>query len=179
MANAIGMLEVKSIAKGMALCDAMVKSAQVELLSAASGCPGRYTILLGGETASVRTALNTGIALGGNKIFDSFFLANLHPQVLEYFGKKNREAGYGAVGIAEYSSVAAAVLGADKALKAAQVTLIEFRHGFCVGGRGYFTLTGDVGAVRSAMERATQGAHKLIDVEIIPRPAPDFFETLR
>ena len=84
----------------------------------------------------------------------------------------------GAVGVLEYYSVASAIIGADIAAKAADVQLIEVRIGYAIGGKGYVTLTGDVGAVRAAVAAAREQAELLVGTSIIPRPSPKVFEAL-
>ena len=41
----IGFLELNSIAKGIEVADAVLKAAEVELISAKPSCPGKYHIL--------------------------------------------------------------------------------------------------------------------------------------
>lgn len=178
MSHAIAMIELSSISKGMAVCDAMAKAAHITILSATTGCPGRYVILVGGDTSNVKSAFQVATESGGKKISDSFFLSNVHPDVLTYYGKKNRTAPYGALGIVEYSSLPSILRAADAALKAGNVTLLELRHGFGIAGRGVLTVVGDVGAVRSAVKQATLTESKLIGSEVIARPHKDFFEKL-
>ena len=49
------------------------------------------------------------------------------------------------MGVLEFYSIASAITAADVAAKAANVTLIEVRIGYAIGGKGFVTLTGDVG----------------------------------
>lgn len=49
MGNALGMIELSSIARGIETCDYMVKAAQVDLVRASTVCPGKYIIIIGGE----------------------------------------------------------------------------------------------------------------------------------
>ena len=53
MGLAIGMVELNSIARGIETCDYMVKAAQIQLLRSSTVCPGKYLILIGGETGDV------------------------------------------------------------------------------------------------------------------------------
>lgn len=76
-----------------------------------------------------------------------------------------------AIGILETKGFAPLVQGADAALKAANVDLVEWRQ----VGSGYvsFVIEGDVAAVRSAIETAADSASKIGQVMsqlIIPRP---------
>ena len=52
------------------------------------------------------------------------------------------------------------------------------RLGYASGGKGYVTLTGDVGAVRAAVAAAREQAELLVGTSIIPRPSPKVFEAL-
>ena len=64
------------------------------------------------------------------------------------------------------------------AAKAANITLIEVRIGYAIGGKGYVTLTGDVGAVRAAVAAAEREAELLVGTTVIPRPSPKLFQSL-
>ena len=64
------------------------------------------------------------------------------------------------------------------AAKAASITLIEVRIGYAIGGKGYVTLTGDVGAVREAVAAASRDAELLVGTTVIPRPSAQLFESL-
>ena len=46
MPNAIGLIEVTSIAMGYELQDAMLKTADVELLTARTICSGKYLVIV-------------------------------------------------------------------------------------------------------------------------------------
>ena len=72
----------------------------------------------------------------------------------------------------------AAQTAADVAAKAADVTLIEVRIGYAIGGKGFVTLTGDVGAVRAAVAAAKENAELLVNTSIVPRPANQLFDAL-
>ena len=48
MYQAIGIIELKSIAQGVEATDAALKSAGVQLISAHAACPGKFEIILTG-----------------------------------------------------------------------------------------------------------------------------------
>lgn len=60
MSKAVGILELSSIAKGMETGDAMLKSANVELLVSKTLCPGKFLLMLGGDVGAVQQAINSG-----------------------------------------------------------------------------------------------------------------------
>ena len=83
-----------------------------------------------------------------------------------------------AVGVMEFYSIASAILAADTAAKAANIRLIEVRIGYAIGGKGFVTLTGDVGAVKSAVAAGIAGRELYVDSVVIPRPDPKVIESL-
>ena len=52
MLETIGFLELNSIAKGVEAADLILKTAEVDLIFAKAGCPGKYYILLPGNGSS-------------------------------------------------------------------------------------------------------------------------------
>ena len=58
MFKAIGVIELKSIPKGVEATDAALKSAGVELVSAHPSCPGKYEIVLTGSISNVTAAVS-------------------------------------------------------------------------------------------------------------------------
>ncbi len=68
MSKAVGILELSSIAKGMETGDAMLKSANVELLVSKTLCPGKFLLMLGGDVGAVQQAINSGASLAGEML---------------------------------------------------------------------------------------------------------------
>lgn len=178
MAKAIGMVELSSIARGIETCDFMVKAARVELIRSSTVCPGKYMVIIAGETGDVKASMAEGMRQGGEYVVDSLLLPNVHPQLIPAISMTTQVPQGGAIGALEFYSVASAIVAADVAAKAANVTLIEVRIGYAIGGKGYVTLTGDVGAVRAAVAAAAENAELLVGTTVIPRPAKQVFESL-
>ncbi|WP_206459828.1 BMC domain-containing protein [Anaerovorax sp. IOR16] len=178
MANAIGMVELNSIARGIEVCDYMVKAAQVELLRASTVCPGKYIIVVGGETGAVEAAMKEGILRSGECAVDTLFIPNIDQQVILAINMTNPVENLGAVGVLEFYSIASTIIAADAAAKAANITLIEVRMGCAIGGKGIVTLTGDVGAVRAAVAAAQKESELMVGSTVIPRPSPKLLENL-
>jgi microcompartment protein CcmL/EutN len=146
---AIAMLETSSIAKGIEATDAMMKRAGVELLMTTIVPRGKYLVLIGGMVADVEASLRAGREVAGSAVVDDFLIQNAHEQLPAAIKGKVKVDSLIAVGIIETKEVASAILAADAAVKAAQVTLIEARNQ--PGAKGMVVLTGDVGAVRAAV----------------------------
>ena len=178
MGRAIGMVELSSIARGIETSDSMLKAAQVELLRSVTVCPGKYMVIVGGDTGAVRASLEAGKAAGGEFVVDTLLIPSVHEQVFPAISGTVEVTDPQAVGVIEYYSIASAIEAADAAAKAAQITLIEVRTGYAIGGTGFVVLTGDVGAVRAAIDAAKQVSELYVESTVIPRPAPQLLESL-
>ena len=67
--DAIGLVEVSSIALGHLSEDAMLKAASVDLLMARTICSGKFIVVVGGDVAAVASAVDAGaaVATGGGR----------------------------------------------------------------------------------------------------------------
>lgn len=179
--NAIGFLELNSIARGIEAADAALKSSAVRVISSFAGCPGKYYFLFAGDTASVDAALKVGEELGGSSVVDRTFIANLHPDVIRAMTKTTGTVCRGALGVLEFFSVTASIYAADAAVKAADVCLIEVRAGIGIGGKSYVTLSGDIAAVKAAVEAGITEENArgmLVHSAVIANPEPALLELL-
>lgn len=178
MGNSVGMLELSSIAKGIETCDYVLKAANVELLRASTICPGKYIIIIGGDTGSVSSAMKVGEEIAAHCLIDKLIIPNVSEQLMPAISSTNQVPTSGAVGVIEFYSVASAIIAADIAAKAAKITLIEIRTGFAVGGKGFVTLCGDVSAVQTAVSAAENVSDLMVNSVVIPRPSEKLFEAL-
>ena len=177
----IGFLELNSIAKGIEAADAVLKTAAVDLLFSKAGCPGKYYLLFTGEVAAVQSSIGAGCAVGGHHVVDHCVIPRVHPQVIRAINMTNMPEEMKAVGVMEFFSVTASVYSADAAVKAADVDLVEVRLGTGIGGKSFVVLTGEVAAVREAVNcgihtPAAEGM--LISSVVIPSPHRDLLGTL-
>lgn len=178
MGIAIGMIELTSIAKGIEVADYMVKAAQVDVIKCSTICPGKYVIIVAGDTGNVQASMKEGEACSEHFLVDTLLISNIHPQVIPAIAMTNTVEKKGAIGVLEYYSVASAILAADEAVKAANITLIEVRIGYAIGGKGFVTMCGDVGDVRAAVEAAKNSTDLLVNAVVIPRPDPKIFDSV-
>jgi microcompartment protein CcmL/EutN len=178
---ALGMVELTSIARGVLVVDAMVKRAPVQVLQNHPISPGKHLIVIAGGVAEVDEALQAGLAVAAKTLVDQLFLPNAHDQIGPLLSRTAPVAApTGAVAIFETASATATVLAADAAAKAAAVQLLDMRLGQGLGGKGFFTMTGELEDIQAAAA-AGQGAivaEMLVGVEIIPRPHEDLQEKL-
>jgi microcompartment protein CcmL/EutN len=65
--NAIGIVELSSLAAGYATSDAMLKAANVNMLLTRSICSGKFMVMVGGDVAGVQAAVDAGAGLVAEK----------------------------------------------------------------------------------------------------------------
>ena len=152
MAKAIGMIEFNSIARGIYVADQMVKTSDVEIVTANSVCPGKYIAIVHGDVSSVETSVKRGLETAGEFFVDSIVIPNVHAGVFPAVVSATIPEEIQALGILESYSLATMVIATDAVLKAAQLEPIEVRLGTGLGGKSYFTFTGDVAAVKAGIE---------------------------
>ncbi len=150
--NAIGLIELTSIAAGYQVTDAMLKAADVELLLARTICSGKYMVLVRGDVAAVEAAVRAGVEAGDFSVIDTFVIPNVHESIFPAIGGLTKVEKLEALGIIESFSVAALIEGADAMAKAANVKLLEIRLAMALGGKAFATCTGSVAAVRAAVD---------------------------
>lgn len=181
MYKAIGMLELSSIGRGMFATDVMIKAAEVDVVTAGSVCPGKYIVVLSGDVAAVQNAITVGERECEGAIIDTVVIPNVHEGIFPAITGTTMPHELNALGIIESFSLAFMIRAADTALKAAAVEAIELRLGVGIGGKAYFTFTGNVGAVEASVKAVlddSEGQGLLVDTEVIPNPSHKFWATL-
>jgi microcompartment protein CcmL/EutN len=178
---AVGCVETSSIARGLEAADAMLKAAEVRLLACNPVCPGKYVVLVGGLVAEVTASVRAGEAAAADTLTDAIVIPNVHRQVFDAFTASSSFDGIAALGMIETFSVPAAIVAGDQAAKSAKVDLLEIRLARALGGKAYVLLTGEVAAVRAALEAGARAAAQnglLLGTTLIPAPHPDLVQKL-
>ena len=173
MGKSIGLLELKSIPVGIETADAVLKAANVELLTATPTCPGKYVIIICAMESGRQTA---GIYLVGHHTIN-----NVHASVPEAIVGTLEVGHIASIGVIETMTALTAVEAGDYAAKAANVRLMEIRIARGLGGKGFVILTGEVSAVRSAVKAAMNQLEETGDItssSVIASPHPGLIDKL-
>ncbi len=179
--NAIGLIELSSIAAGYVVADAMLKAADVQLILSRTICSGKYMVLVGGDVAGVTSSIEAGETIGQGAVIDTFIIPNVHPSLFPAISGNAKVDVLEAMGVIESFSVASMIEAADAAVKAANVQLIELRLAMALGGKAFVTLTGDVAAAQAAVDAgaavvASKGM--LVNKVVIPNPRPELMSDI-
>jgi microcompartment protein CcmL/EutN len=151
MKAAIGMIETNSVGTGIDATDAMLKRADIEVITSCSCCSGKYIVLITGLISDVDAALEAGIEKVKGTLVDSMRLPNADPSIVPALKQATPLVDLDALGVLESFAVASLIQAADIAVKAAMVSLIEIRMAMALGGKAFCTFTGDESAVVAAV----------------------------
>lgn len=175
MPIAIAAIETGSVAQGAVAGDAMLKTAEVELIEASILSPGKYWVLIGGMVAPVRAAYQRGVEAAADTLLDSLMIPALDDAVLSALRGVAPHVEHDALGVLETHTAAAAIVAADTAVKAAQVAIRDLRLANGLGGKGVVFLSGAVSDVQAAVAAGRAEAEKrglLARAVVIPRLHP-------
>ncbi len=181
MFKAIGVIELKSIPKGVEATDAALKSAGVEMVSAHPACPGKYEIILTGSISNVTAAVDHVLSKFGDYVIDSSVMGRIDEQVISaLFGTQTGEKK-GSLGLLETYSAATCIKAADIAVKTARVAIYDLRVSRGMGGKGVFMITGEIGDVTAAIEAGANYAKQsgaVSSCSVIAAPHAELWEQI-
>ena len=168
---AIAMLELDSVAAGIATADAMVKRAPIAVLKAGTVHPGHYLILVAGSVAAVEEAHEAGKQRAGSWLSDQILLPDVHRQVIAAALGDRRSLYAEALAIVECRSVPSLLRAADAAIKATEISISRIRLADDLGGRAFLLLDGLLADVEAADElcREIIPQQFLLQTTVIPR----------
>lgn len=175
---ALGFLELSSISRGLYLTDLVVKKAPVRMIASQPVSSGKHILLYFGDVASVEESHRAALQEADGTVLREILIAGVHPELSPFLDSiwahaPKQSPAADSVGIVESSTLAGAILSADRALKAARVSLCRMRLGQGIGGKAYFVLTGrqeEIEAAIEAAESCLKGLDSYCRTDLIPRP---------
>jgi microcompartment protein CcmL/EutN len=180
--EALGLLETKGLVALIEGTDAMLKSANVDMVGWDKAGSGMVTTFVKGDVAAVKAAADAGAEAAGliGTVIGVHVIARPHDElgsVLPKPGKKpeaKAPAGTQAIGAVETKGWVGSVEATDAMGKAANVEVVKTIQ---IGGAHVTTIVrGDVGSVKAAIEAGAEAAGKvgeLIASHVIARPHSD------
>lgn len=171
--RALGLLEFKSVAKGIEVLDEVLKSSNVELMMANPICPGKYIGIITGEIAAVSNGIKVGEQTGGVFLIEAMVISNLHEAVIPAMLGSNIIDITASIGIIETMSALGSIQVADIAVKASNVQLVEVRVARGLGGKGFTIFTGEISSVKNAVaacNNAYKGTGEILCSSVVATP---------
>ena len=152
----------------------MLKAADVELLVATAVCPGKYIIIISGQVGAVKSSMERGRQVAGTFLICHHIINNVHASVPAALVGTVDAGHIAAIGMLE-------TMSALTAAKASNITLMEVRVARGLGGKGYLIFTGEVSAVKSALNSSVAQLADTGDITsscVIPSPHKGLLEKL-
>lgn len=173
--QAIAVIETASIARGFVVADAVVKRSPVTVKMARPVSPGRFLLVFGGGVEVTAEGVEAARVAAGSDIVDELYLPGAHAALLPAIASALVPAAGEAIAIVETHTVASAIAAADVALKAVDVSVHRMRLAVGVGGKGWFSLAGELADIEAAADavRAAVPPERLVAVELIAQPHPE------
>jgi microcompartment protein CcmL/EutN len=139
---------------------------------------GKHVLLYAGDVASVEESHTAAVAAGDGTILKEILIPGVHPELTPFLdafwnGTPHRRPTRESIAIVESLTLAGAILAADRALKAADVSLVSMKLGDGIGGKAFFILTGRQEELEAGIEVAylqLKDLGSLGRVDLIPRP---------
>lgn len=181
MIQAIGFLELNSIAKGIQATDSMLKAADIQLLFSRPNCPGKYNVLISGDISAIKSSMDAGVRIGQHHVVDKLEIPRVHSQVIKAINSSSYPQKLDAIGVLEYFSITASIIGADNAVKAANVNILDIRLGTGIGGKSFVVLSGDTASINEAIKNGAMLSNEsglLISKVVISNPRPELLNSL-
>jgi microcompartment protein CcmL/EutN len=174
----IGCVELNSISAGLHVADEMVKAAEVQLVLARPTCPGRYLVIVTGDTGAVKSSVEAGRAIGRDLVVDWFVIPSVHESVIPAMNGTAVCPRINALGCIETCTTASCIIAADAAAKAGQVQLIELRFAAGLGGKAFIVMTGEVSSVRASVDAGVEVVNSdasgpVLSHIVIPSPSAE------
>ena len=181
MFKSVGVIELKSVPKGVEATDAALKSAGVEMVAAHPACPGKYEIILTGSISNVTAAVEHVLSKFDGYVIDSSVMGRIDEQVIKALFGTQKSERKGSLGLIETFSAATAIKAADLAVKTSRVEIFDLRVSRGMGGKGVVMLTGEVGDVTAAVEAGSnyaKGTGMLSSYSIIAAPHEELWNQM-
>ena len=174
----IGCVELNIISAGLHVADEMVKAAEVQLVLARPTCPGRYLVIVTGDTGAVKSSVEAGRAIGRDMVVDWFVIPSVHESVIPAMNGTAVCPRINALGCIETCTTASCIIAADAAAKAGQVHLIELRFAAGLGGKAFIVMTGEVSSVRASVDAGvdvvnSDASGPVLSHIVIPSPSAE------
>lgn len=180
--QALAFVEARGKTAIIGALDSMPKTADVRFFRRVNIGSGMVSVVYTGEVAAARAARDGALDLAGKigEVVASNVIPRPHSRIYSLIAQKSGDTPDAdasgnnlALGIVEVEGFTAMAEAADKGIKAADVTI----PGWVTVGSGLTTVffRGEVAAVRSSVEAASEAASKLTNViasHLIPRLHP-------
>jgi microcompartment protein CcmL/EutN len=181
--SAIGLIELSCIHKGFEVLDRMLKVAEVTKLLGRTICSGKYLILVKGDVGDVEASVAAARECADYGLVNALVIPNIEEKIFPAISDASPFEGALPDGmlVVETFSVASCIKAADFAVKTADVDILRIHVAMATGGKGYFVLTGNIEALKSALEPTLEflkDEGSLVGYSLITQPSEDVLKEM-
>ncbi|MDT2193171.1 BMC domain-containing protein [Paenibacillus larvae] len=175
MSSAIGVVELRSIGKGYETADCMLKKSSVTIHHLKPICPGKFLIIISGDTAEVQEAMDFARTEANGFRISDFVLHGVHPEIVDGLKKRYSPRPVEAIGILETSTVSSGIFALNNALKQSEIHVKRMNLGMAIGGKFFTVFTGSVSDVEQGMKviLSSMDEKRIIHYTVIPSPSEE------
>ncbi|MBR2568091.1 MAG: BMC domain-containing protein [Paenibacillus sp.] len=175
MNSAIGVVELRSISKGYETADHMLKTSPVFVHHMKPICPGKFLIIMSGDTADVEEAMNAAKTAAGEFRISDFTLHGVHPDLVDGLKKRYSPQPVDAIGIVETSTVSSGMYALNEALKQCNIYVKRMNLGMAIGGKFLAAFTGRVSDVEQGMKMfvSSMDEKRIVHHTVLRSPAEE------
>lgn len=152
MSSAIGVVELRSISKGYETADRMLKTSSVNVHHMKPICPGKFLIIMSGDTADVEEAMDAAKAEAAEFRISDFVLHGVHSDIVDGLKRRYSTRAVETIGIVETSTVSSGIFALNEALKQCDIHVKRMNLGMAIGGKFLAVFTGNVSDVEQGMK---------------------------
>ncbi|OPA75329.1 carboxysome shell protein [Paenibacillus selenitireducens] len=175
MNSAIGVVELRSISKGYETADRMLKISSVQVHHLKPICPGKFLIIISGNTADVQEAMDFVKTEANEFRISDFVLHGVHSEIVDALKKRYSLQPVEAIGILETSTVSSGIFALNNALKQSDIHVKRMNLGMAIGGKFLAVFTGTVSDVEHGMKviLSSMDDKRIVHYSVIPSPAEE------
>ena len=181
MVEALALIELDSVARGLRCVDDLVKRAPVTMHEANLVEPGKFIILFSGYVGEVTEAYDAACERGCERIVERMLLPMAHAGLVAGLKGEVVVEQPDTIGIVEGRHLAGVLEACDRSLKDADVSLCGLRLHGGLGGRAYYVVHGRQHDVEVALDTGAavlSGRETLHEVQCVANPHREFLDWL-
>ncbi len=178
---ALGIAEFRSIAKGIEMLDIMTKKSNVKIIENRIVCIGKFFIILSGDVAAVKAAIDTLADLSDSELVGSKVIPRIEAGVIDKINGKMIRENISAIGVLETRDINSGLYAANYIKKSSNVEIIRISFTLGLGGKSLVIFTGDIASVKNGIEVARDNLEDpkaIVYSAAIASPSKELIENL-
>lgn len=181
MGKCVGIIEFKSVSKGIEASNEMVKLSNVEIIMLKSTCIGKFVTIVTGEETEVQGAIDNGADLAGKFLLDYYVISSISESIIDALKNKYvKKEITDAMAIMETRNICKGLKALDETLKSGDCTLVQLQVAFTLGGKLIYIVTGPVSSLQSGIDSAVDALeeNEVVNASVVASPSPDLIKSL-